>query len=51
MKIRYPLLGLCSIFWQLGQRAAPLLDKLDRNWAAETTGYFVTAKKTITSAT
>ena len=31
--------------WYLGQLCAPLLDKLDKNWAAETTGYFVTAKK------
>ena len=32
-------------FWYLGQKAAPLLDKLDRNWALETSGYYVTAKK------
>lgn len=32
-------------FWYLGQRLAPILDKLDRNWALETSGYFVTAKK------
>lgn len=31
--------------WYLGQKAAPLLDRLDTNWAAETTGYFVTARK------
>lgn len=31
--------------WYLGQLSAPLLDKLDKNWAAETIGYFVTAKK------
>ena len=34
-----------SIFWYIGQVLAPLLDKLDRNWAAETCGYFVTARK------
>lgn len=32
-------------FWYLGQKMAPLLDKLDRNWAAETSGYYVTAQK------
>ena len=31
--------------WYVGQKAAPLLDKLDKNWALETSGYFVTAKK------
>jgi len=33
------------LFWYLGQKAAPLLDKLDSNWALETSGYYVTAKK------
>lgn len=32
-------------FWYLGQKAAPLLDKFDRNWEMETSGYYVTAKK------
>jgi SAM-dependent methyltransferase len=36
--------GLMPI-WYLGQKMAPLLDKLDRNWAAETSGFYVTAKK------
>lgn len=31
--------------WYLGQRVAPWLDKLDRDWSLETTGYFVTAEK------
>jgi SAM-dependent methyltransferase len=43
--IRYPIFGVLSIFWYLGQKAAPLLDKLDCNWELEATGYFVTAKK------
>jgi SAM-dependent methyltransferase len=34
-----------SIGWYLGQLLAPLLDRLDRNWAAEAPGYFVTARK------
>jgi SAM-dependent methyltransferase len=37
--------ALLSVGWQLGQRLAPLLDRLDRNWAAEAPGYFVTARK------
>lgn len=32
-------------FWYLGQKLAPFLDKLDRNWALEAPGFFVTAKK------
>lgn len=36
--------GLVPI-WFIGQIFAPLLDKLDRNWAVETSGYFVTARK------
>lgn len=31
--------------WYAGQKAAPFLDKLDKNWAAETSGYSVTARK------
>lgn len=31
--------------WYIGQKLAPYLDKLDKNWAAETQGYFVVAKK------
>ncbi len=43
--IRSFLKSLFSIFWYLGQKLCPLLDKLDRNWELETTGYFVTARK------
>ncbi|SHJ54120.1 methyltransferase domain-containing protein [Cycloclasticus pugetii] len=32
-------------FWYVGQKLAPILDKLDKNWAAETNGYYVTARK------
>lgn len=43
------LRGLIKMFlapvWYGGQTLAPILDKLDRNWAAETSGYFVVAKK------
>lgn len=31
--------------WYLNQKVAPYLDRLDSNWSAKTTGYFVTAKK------
>lgn len=43
--IRVLLRALFSIFWFIGQSLAPFLDRLDRNWAAETFGYFVTARK------
>lgn len=40
------LVKACLVpFWFIGQLLAPVLDKLDRNWAAETSGYFVTARK------
>lgn len=32
-------------FWYFGQKSAPYLDKLDRNWSADTIGFVVTAKK------
>lgn len=35
--------------WYIGQHLAPFLDKLDYNWAVETCGYSVTAKKLATS--
>ena len=31
--------------WTVGQLLAPLLDKIDRNWSAESPGYYVIAKK------
>ena len=31
--------------WFIGQKIAPMLDKLDKNWAAESQGYYVVAKK------
>jgi SAM-dependent methyltransferase len=37
--------GLLIPFWTFNQLVAPLLDKLDRNWEAETQGYFVLARK------
>ena len=32
-------------FWYFGQKIAPYLDKLDKNWARESIGFFVTAVK------
>ena len=40
------LKAIFRLFWYLGQKAAPYLDKLDQNWELEATGYFVTASKT-----
>ena len=37
-------MGLIPV-WYVGQKLAPILDKLDKNWAAETSGYYVTARK------
>lgn len=43
--IRQMVKACLAPLWFLGQLIAPLLDKLDRNWATETTGYFLTAKR------
>jgi hypothetical protein len=43
--LRWALRTVFSVIWYLDQKAAPYLDKLDKNWAAETSGYFVTARK------
>lgn len=32
-------------FWTIGQLAAPYLDKLDKDWTAESQGYYLSAKK------
>jgi 2-polyprenyl-3-methyl-5-hydroxy-6-metoxy-1,4-benzoquinol methylase len=34
-----------GIGWFVGQTLAPILDKLDNDWALESSGYFVTARK------
>lgn len=39
--LHFPLVPV----WWLGQVAAPILDRLDRAWMNEATGYFVTANK------
>jgi hypothetical protein len=53
--IRGPKLlrGLIKAFllpvWYTGQQIAPLLDRLDRKWTFETSGYYVTACKVLKS--
>lgn len=46
--IRWPIKACLMPFWYIGQLLAPVLDKLDSDWAAEASGYFVTAKKSVT---
>lgn len=41
---RFMMVGLLPM-WYFGQLLAPTLDKLDRNWALEAPGYYVTANK------
>jgi len=43
--LRWILRAFLSIFWFSGQILAPILDKLDGNWALEATGYAVIAHK------
>jgi SAM-dependent methyltransferase len=43
--LRWLIKAVLLPLWYVGQKSAPLLDKLDKNWALETSGYFVTAKK------
>jgi len=49
--VRGPKLLRCLIktcllpFWYLGQKTAPILDKLDHHWMLEASGYYVTASK------
>jgi len=37
--------AVLQIPWYLGQQIGPWLDRFDGNWARETTGYFVVARK------
>lgn len=43
--LRWAIKAVLRPLWFVGQKAAPLLDKLDRDWELETSGYFVTARK------
>ncbi len=41
---RHDTKAVFSVFWYVGQKIAPLVDRLDQNWAYEASGYFVTAR-------
>lgn len=43
--LRKATAGIFHLCWYLGQKLAPMLDKLDKDWALETNGYFLTARK------
>ena len=43
--LRWLIMAALLPLWYLGQKVAPFLDKLDHEWALETSGYFATAKK------
>lgn len=43
--LRWIIMVVLIPFWTFNQIIAPILDKLDRNWKAESQGYFVYAKK------
>lgn len=41
------MIGVAGLLplWYIGQKLAPILDRLDRNWQLEACGFYVTAKK------
>lgn len=43
--IKWIIRGVLQPIWYISQKSAPYLDKLDKNWQAETQGYFVLARK------
>lgn len=43
--LRLAMRGVLGVFWYVGQKLAPILDKFDGQWALETSGYHVTARK------
>ena len=43
--IRFLMKSILWLIWNMNQLIAPILDKLDRNWSLETSGYFVIARK------
>lgn len=43
--VRILLRAVFSVCWYAGQKFVPLLDKLDRYWMLDASGYFVTARK------
>lgn len=45
MPFRLIVKSILWIIWNFNQIIAPILEKLDRNWELETSGYFVIARK------
>lgn len=43
--LRWAIKAVLLPIWYLAQKAVPYMDKFDKKWAAETTGYFVTVRK------
>lgn len=43
--LRWAIKACLVPIWYFGQKAAPILDRLDNDWALEASGYFVTARK------
>jgi SAM-dependent methyltransferase len=43
--LRLAIRGALGVGWYVGQKLAPVLDKLDKDWALEASGYYVTARK------
>lgn len=43
--LRWLIKSILFVIWTVNQIIAPYLDKLDRRWELETTGYFVIARK------
>ena len=43
--VRGTIRAILSVFWFAGQKLAPWLDRLDRDWSLEACGYYATARK------
>ena len=43
--LRWAITTVLLPVWFINQKVAPYLDKLDKNWEAEASGYFVTARR------
>ena len=43
--LRWAIRACLLPMWYCSQKAAPMLDRLDNDWALEASGYFVTARK------
>lgn len=43
--LRWLIQAVLLPLWFIGQMAAPWLDTLDKQWAEETSGYYVVARK------